>query len=126
MLPTLTLQGEHDTAGDTFQAVVSVVNIGTAPAVNVVGELVNVPSTWVVEPGLNASFGTIEPSAQADFVFRITRDENDETILFQASADNAETAGSLRVKVPISPFVVIGFILVVALGYRYTLKPENT
>ena len=116
---TLMLQGEHNNEGDTFQALVSVENIGTVPAINVVGELINVPSTWVVEPDLATSFGTIQPNEQANFVFRITRDENDETILFQASADNAETAGSLRVRVPINPLVIIGFIGVAFVGYRY-------
>ncbi len=108
IIAELKVDGEHDSAGDTFTVTATVTNVGGQAALDVHGALQNVPDGWIVEPNtLLVNFGTIAPGQKAERTWKITRDEQDEIIAFEAGGANVNRAHSGRVNIPVNPLVLL-------------------
>lgn len=124
------VSGSAAHAGDTFQVNVTVTNVGNVPAVNVRGDLRNVPASWIVSPqntGFGPTtgsygFGTLTPGQTAVVVYTVTRDQieagpimpNAKGLWYRVFADNAPVAESNGIEVPIHP--IVGGLLATAIA----------
>lgn len=122
--------GSATTSGDTFQVNVSVTNVGNDTALNVRGDLRNVPASWIVSPqntGFGPTtgsygFGDLTPGQTAVVTYTVTRDAAEagpilpdtKEVWYRVFADNAPVAESRDIEVPIHP--VVGGLLATAIA----------
>lgn len=121
LVASIQINGSYQNDGDVFQVVAQVKNVGSVTADNVRGELLNIPQGWIVSPSAISTFGNLSPGSANQFVYTVTRDAEDATIQLQATANNANTVTSRRVKVPINPVAIVGVVLAI-LGSSFLLR----
>lgn len=130
LLTQATVNGSAVNPGDTFSVNVTVTNVGNDTAINVRGDLRNVPASWIVSPtntGFGPTtgsygFGNLAPGQTARVVYTVTRDateagpidNNSKELWSRVFADNAPVAESRGIEVPIHP--VVGGLLATAIA----------
>ncbi len=117
VLVNLNVSGPIKNAGDTFEATVTLENIGSTRAFDVFASLKNIPSGWQVSPLNMQEFGIVYPGASIKRSFNVTRDEEDSEIFAIVDGLNIDPISSNIIRVPIFPIVLVASLFGMFIAY---------
>ncbi|MDP2666014.1 MAG: hypothetical protein Q8P05_00745 [Candidatus Diapherotrites archaeon] len=126
LIAHLFIDGPYQEEGDTFKVKAIISNVGMVTAENVMGELMFVPEGWQVTPADKmADFGDLPSGDSREFIYTITRDAEDSTLVFEAKGDNTNKATSNALRVPIHPLVAFALVGSMLGGYGVYLRRKQ-